>query len=940
VATFAIHLSRSRRFSLADLNKRQALERDHADADRAGLTTAIDQAAEGVIITDATGIITYVNPAFTRMTGYNSTEALGRYPSILKSGEQDTAFYRSLWNTISQGSAWHGELTNRRKDGSLYVEEMSIAPVRDAGGMITKFVAFKQDVTNRRAAEEAQRFLASIIESSSDAIVGRSPDGVIRSWNHGAELLYGYQADEIIGKHAAMLVPPERRDSYYENIKAVKQGQRVLTESFGLRKDGERVAVSLTLSPIKNAAGEITAAAAIIRDISETRRAAEAVRESEEKYRSLVANIPDVVWTADSQGRPSFISNNVEKIYGYTPEEIYQTGVWFERVHPDDAKLLRAAHERLLVSGQPLESEFRVQRKDGQWRWLQARAVTRYERNGTQYVDGVASDITERKRAVEELIKAKEAAEAGNQAKSEFLANMSHEIRTPMNGVIGMTELLLDTELSEEQRDCLNTVKGSADSLLAVVNDVLDFSKIEAGKLELEQEPFDLRSSVHATLQPLAMRAAQKKLDLAYHIAHDVPVIIMGDAGRLRQVLVNLVGNAIKFTERGEVTIEIGKLEETDQEITLDFAVRDTGIGIAPEKQAAIYEAFVQADTSFTRRFGGTGLGLAISSRLVSMMGGKIRLETAPEKGSTFRFTVRLGKTVSHQLCPAVDGLRKHPVLIVTDNPTSQRFLGHSLIGLGMNPSLVPNVPLALKTITEANTKARPFSVVILDSRVGGSNAGLVEEIQEISRNVPVVVLTPFGQRVDALRHLHSGATEFVSKPVADADLIAAIGRALNISPTQQTTAAVSRPIIATEVRRQFRVLIVEDNPVNLRVAVRLVEKCGHQTQIAANGREALGFLEKESFDVVLMDIQMPELDGLKATEIIRRHEAGTAKHLPIIAMTAHAMKGDRERCLAAGMDAYISKPIKVDELLAALESATPREPSKPVLSEHRNTSR
>jgi len=928
-ASVAVQRSLHSRMALIRETRVNDLSRKRAEAERAGLTTAIDQAAEGVIITDATGLIEYVNPAFTRITGYTAGEIIGRYPSVLKSGNQDPKFYRNLWNTITRGQVWTGQLTNRRKDGTLYIEEMSIAPVRDAGGAITKFVAFKQDVTDRKAAEDARRFLASIVESSNDAIVGRSPDGAIRSWNHGAEVLYGYQAHEVIGKHVSLLLPPEALDLCLHNIEALKRGERVTCETVALRKDGQRVETALNISPIRNGAGEITATAAIVRDIRERKLAEDALRRSEEKYRSLITNLPDIVWSADIQGRPIFVSNNIEEIYGYSSTEVCQAGTWFDRVHPDDAAGLRNATERLVRDGEPLAYEYRIQRKDGRWIWLQAKAVKRYERDGAQYIDGIASDITERKQTFEELIKAKEAAEAASRAKSEFLANMSHEIRTPMNAVMGMTELLLDTELTREQRDCLSTVKSSADSLLTVINDILDFSKIEARKLDLDRVPFDLRESVHATLKALGIRAAQKNIELAYQIARDVPATLYGDAGRLRQVLINLVGNAIKFTERGEVIVEVGKIDQTDSEINIEFAVRDTGIGIAKDKQRSIFDAFVQADTSFTRKFGGTGLGLAIASRLVWMMGGKIGVESTVGKGSTFRFTARLGLPCSPE-AHSLPGLRNTRVLIVGDDFATRRYLNRVLTGHGMHVSVARTANRAFEISAKAARKGNPVQVIIIDEPhqpdvEGSTLASRIRRNPEFKRP-GVILLTSLARK--PLSH-GSGDRDTpirITKPVADLELFDAIRLALSHSDEHQEPNKPFRAPAPEASARPLRILVVEDNPVNTHLAVRLLEKQGHYTQSAPNGRVALNVLEEESFDVILMDVQMPEMDGLAATREIRQREDGTGSRIPIIALTAHAMQGDRELCLAAGMDGYISKPINANELVATIRNTVPEE--------------
>ena len=1425
-STFAVYIWLSVRSALLEQTQLQAAERRRAEAAKVTLAAAIEQAAEAVVIAGVDGKIQYVNPAFTSMTGYSREEAIGQNPHLLKSGKQDPAYYKDLWGTILRGQVWHGELINRRKDGKLYSEEMTITPVRDADGAVANYIAIKQDVTARRAAEDAQRFLASIVDSSEDAIVGQTAEGVIVTWNRSAETLYGYRAEEVVGKHVSMLVCPDKVDELRKVTERIKRGESIPQFEGACRtKDGKRIDIALTLSPIKNAAGQVTARAAIMRDITARKQAEEArtllasivessddaivassegiilswnrgaeavygysaaevvgkpfsvltppghldeaqenldrsqrgegvthfetvrmrkdgsvvdvsltispirngaglvvgaattardisgrkrneeaLRQSEEKYRSVIDNIPDIVWTADAEGRPVFITANSEKIYGYTPEEICQSGVWFERIHPEDLEVVREAYSALMVSGQSYNVEYRIRRKDEQWIWLRDRAVNSFEKNGVRYTVGIASDITDRKRveqalqqseekyrslilnipdivwsvaadgtvaylspntdkllnigaedayrlgariffdgihpddaarvgeafealftrgepydvecrirgksgewvwvhdravatheingvlyangllsiiderkraeearlasdlryrrlfdrnlagvlrtttggrivecnnafaqtlgytreellaqstgdfyyspeqrepfmqcleaekaitnselklrrkdgsavwvianltlvdgdngddaaiegtivdiskrkcveenlrtseeryrrlfdrnlagvirstfdggvvdcnaafahtlgydspedvrargmrdfyfseqerdafvleletkkavmnrelrirrrdgqplwvlvnasviddpngggnlmegtlvdisdrkrAEEELHKAKEAAEAASRAKSEFLANMSHEIRTPMNGVIGMTQLALDTELTAEQREYLDIVKFSADSLLSVINDILDFSKIEARKLDLERIAFNLRISVDSTMKALGVRADQKHLELAYSIAPDVPAAVLGDPGRLRQVIVNLVGNAIKFTERGEVVVHVDKVSESGGEVVLHFAVSDTGIGIPAEKQLAIFEAFSQADTSITRRFGGTGLGLAISSQLVGMMGGEIRIESTPGKGSTFHFTVCLGLAIEAGEEPARAGaatLQDLPVLAVDDNATNRRILGESLRAWGMNPVLAADGPEALDLLERAAQAGSPYPLVIVDARMphmGGFD--LVECIKQntLLASSAVMMLTSSGQRGDAARCREIGVSAYLTKPVGESEFLEAILRTLGMRADKTEKPQLITRHSLRETRKTLRVLVVEDNPVNQHLAVRLVEKQGHSVAAVSSGLEALAALEKESFDVVLMDVQMPDMDGFETTLAIRQKERETGTHLPVIAMTAHAMQGDRERCLEAGMDRYITKPVSVKELFAAIES-------------------
>ncbi|HMC31531.1 MAG TPA: PAS domain S-box protein [Candidatus Angelobacter sp.] len=1133
---------------------RQAAERQLAEIEKASLIAAIEQTADAIVITDASANMRYVNAAFTRITGYSSEEAIGQNTRIFQSGLQDAAFYKELWQTVRRGEVWRGELINRRKDGSLYTEEMAITPLLDSTGSTTGYIAIKQDVTARRTAEEAQKFVASIVESSEDAIIGRTPEGVIVSWNRGAQNLFGYRPEEIIGKNIRVLaadefterigqvidrvnrgeavepfegvsltrdgrrlnifasvspvkdaqgkliavaailrditerkraedarallatvvksstdaivvaspektiltwnkgaetiygyspqqivgksvlelVPPERREEFGQLYARILAGETVSQfESVRCRQDGRRIHVSLTYSPIKNSHDAIIGVSGIVRDITQAKATQEALREADEKYRNLVHNIPDVVWMVDAEQRVLFITPNVEKMLGVPPSEFYERGTnaWFECVHPDDVARARVAFAALFTQGKGFEVTLRLQRADGEWIWAHARAVNVHEKDGIKYATGLLSDVTEqyraeeaqallaslvestsdaiiaasldlnivawnkgaesiygytaeeiigkpvnvllspgqwgslhrltnrilqgetishfegvrnhkdghifysdstyspicnsqgkvvglsaivrdisaaksteaalraseehyrllfernvagvfrcsgdgvlvdcndaaarilgfesgqeligrqasqvmldpdqqrtpaqimaeqssahqerrlrrkdgsiawviahtsvlegphglefegtfiditaRKQAEEEMRKAKEAAEAASRAKSEFLANMSHEIRTPMNGIIGMTELALDTSLNEEQRDFLCTIKSSADSLLNVINDILDFSKIEARKLAMDKIPFGLRDTVRATIKDLSLRAQEKELSLLCHFGPEVPETVIGDPGRLRQILMNLAGNAVKFTQHGKIVVLVRRSAENNG--LLHFSVSDTGIGIAAEKRKSIFEAFVQADSSATRLYGGTGLGLTIASQLVALMGGRIWLESEEGKGSTFHFTAQLGAT---------------------------------------------------------------------------GNA----------------------------------AAQITAKLDLQRDVLPAHGK------------------------ETLRILIAEDNPVNSRLAMRLVEKQGHCAVSVASGREALEALERERFDLVLMDLQMPEMDGFEATRIIRERERGTQQHLPIIAMTAHAMSGDRERCLAAGMDNYISKPVDRSRLFAVID--------------------
>ncbi len=666
----------------------------------------------------------------------------------------------------------------------------------------------------------------------------------------------------------------------------------------------------------------------VLHNVTRQYEAENEIRRQKRYFEALVHNSPVAIVVLDRQSNILACNPAFEQLYGYEEREI--RGQNLDALITDERTRGEAStYSRQVLEGGAVHSVGQRVRRDGSLVEVEIFGVPIMVEDEMVGALGMYHDITD-------LVAARRAAESADRAKSEFLANMSHEIRTPMNGVIGMIELALDTELTPEQRDYLRTARESAEALLSLLNDILDFSKIEAGRLDLEVIDFDLRTTVEGVAQTMARKAEDKGLEMACLVYHNVPAAVRGDPGRLRQVLVNLVGNAVKFTEKGEVVIRVAAVEETAGDVLVRFSVSDTGIGIPPERQQAIFERFVQADGSTTRRYGGTGLGLAISRQLVEMMGGEMGVESEAGRGSTFWFTARFEKQPLPDAPPMVVpvNLQGVHILAVDDNATNRTILTKMLSGFGCRPHAVSGGQEALDALRQAHENADPFELVLLDMQMPGMDG--VSALREITRDpqvgdVPVVILTSMGRRGDAARLKELGAAGYLLKPVRQQQLfdalMAVIGarRAHAAPPRGTPPALVTRHTISERKRRAARVLLAEDNAVNQKLALILLTRAGYPVDAVSTGREAVEAVRQGRYNLILMDVQMPEMDGFEAARQIRALE-GAERHTPIIAMTAHAMKGDRERCLAAGMDDYISKPLNAEEFFETLERWTQRQ--------------
>jgi PAS domain S-box-containing protein len=891
----------------------------------------------------------YLNPKFSEIFGY-TIQDLPDKRTWFQKAYPDVNYRKKVISTWKKDSVGERALRAKRprvfevrcKNGQDRSIRFTAVTLKDKRQLLTY-----QDVTDQRKAQDAlkrsEEKYHNILENIEDGYYEVDLEGNFTFFNDALCRILGYSRDEMQGMNNRQYTNKETAKEVYKAFSHVySSGQPVKEFDWEvIRKGGRKKYVETSISLMKDAEHKPIGFRGIVRDVTNRKRMLAELRKSERRFRSLFEQSNDAI-IIHVAGKIRDVNQRACEMLGYGKDELLTMKI--KDLHPE--KNHKESKERVSTAktGKPLQFETQFLKSDGTV--LDVEVSSRSIDPRKQIIQGIVRDITDRKHAEEKLKIAyqelekknrelghaietakqmAQEAETANRAKSEFLANMSHEIRTPMNGIMGMTELALGTDLTKEQREYLKMVRVSADGLLTVINDILDFSKIESRKLELEEIEFDLRTTMENAAEMLAVKAHEAGLELTCHIDPDVSTALVGDPVRLRQVIVNLTGNAIKFTKQGGVTIHVQNEEEENTSAMLHISVSDTGIGIPPGKLEKIFEDFTQLDGSTTRKYGGTGLGLTISKQLVEMMGGRIWVESEPGKGSTFHFTARfgLGKAETKDQIRLNDlDLSGLKVLIVDDNETNRLVFQEMTSSWGFVPSVAEDGKEAQAKIREAFDSGDPYRVILLDAQMPEMDGfEVAKEVKggPYGEDVAIIMLTSMGLKGDAARCQELGISAYLHKPIRQSELLDAIVMALG-QPRIGTTTVITRFTIQ-DARKRLNVLLAEDNPVNQKLAMRILEKRGHHVVAVSNGKEAVEKYEEGDFDLVLMDVQMPEVDGFEATQRIRKIEKQKGGHIPIVAMTAHAMKGDREKCLEAGMDEYVPKPIKTQELYNVIEN-------------------
>ena len=899
---------------------------------------------EGIYQTTPDGRYLSANPMLARIYGYNSAEELMTAIQDIQHQVYVTRGRRDDFVRLIQrdGTVSRFESQVYRKDGSVIWISESARAVQDAAGQVLYYEGTVEDITERKRAEDAlqdsELLYHSLVECLPQNIFRKDTQGRFTFANTRFCEVVGRNRADIVGKTDFDFYPAELARKYQDDDRRVVEARQAFeTVEEHQTPDRGQIYVQVVKTPLYDADGNVIGVQGIFWDVTERKKIEEALAYERDLLRALLDNIPDGIYFKDRQSRILRVGRVLAQKFGVANADEAVGKTDFDFFSEEHARAAFEDEQEIIRTGQPIIGKTEKETWPGRSNtWVLTTKMPLHNQSGEIIgTFGISKDITPLKEAEQALATARDAALEAAKLKAEFLANMSHEIRTPMNCIIGMSGLLLDTDLGEEQRDFTETIRSSADALLIVINDILDFSKMEAGKLLVEHIDFDLAETVESTVELLAERAESKGIELVSWIHADVPRSLRGDPGRIRQVLTNLVGNAIKFTERGEVVVRITRQSEADDPVVLHCAVSDTGIGVAPDVRNKLFQSFTQVDGSLTRKYGGTGLGLAISKQLVEMMGGEIHMTSTVGKGSTFWFTVRLERSPAGAPKPAaaLPELAGRRMLIVDDNATTRQMLNYHAEAWKMVAATAGGPEEALELLRSGVEGGCPFDVVVLDLQMPGMDSlNLAQQVRSDPRlgRTRLLMLTSLGLHLDAEAWHRVGIDAYLVKPVKVARLqesLAAIFGDRTSGSTDVTTPSGAPGASVREIpRRHLRILVAEDNIVNQRIAVRQLKKLGYSADAVANGKEALEAVKRIPYDLVLMDCQMPELDGYDATRRIRRFEAGesNADQTPvyIIAMTANAMEGDREGCLAAGMNDYVSKPVKLPELQAALQRA------------------
>jgi len=874
------------------------------------------------------GEVTLVNRKTCDVLGFPKAEVLGKswfdnfIPDRLRE-EVRARFGRLMADGSEPADGFEDPVVTR--DGRERLIKWHTRVLRDEGGAVSGVLASGEDITERKHAEEALRRSEEkyrmIFESFHDVYYRSDHEGRITLISPSVHKQAGYRPEEVVGRPVAeFYADPDEYEAFRSNL---KQAGMINDHVLRLKgKDGSEITASVNARILRDANGKPMGVEGVLRNISERKRNEAAIERETAKLKAMIAGMKEGVLYVNAENRIAEVNDFMLKLFNMDRDRFLNTHIFdLDFGLPADKLEEHITVFRLHPNSSLVSAEVSFKDMEAILRLQPVYLGNRYEGLILSLIDAT------------ELVVAKREAQNANKTKSEFLANISHEIRTPMNGILGMADLALDTELTPEQREFLTGIKTSAQSMLVLINDFLDFSKIEARKIELESLTFNLHEFLYETIVPFSIQAHKKKLELLCDIPIDLCINMVGDPGRIGQVLKNLLDNAIKFTEEGEVEISVRERQRAEQNITLEFAVRDTGIGIPSEKKEIIFDAFAQADGSMTRKFGGTGLGLSISAELVSLMGGNIDVDSSPDRGSTFRFEIPLTLPApsEREPAPAFMDFRNLPVLVVDDNEGSRRILTSMLANFNLNAVEAADAAAALSQIDRAQTQGVPYALILVDAYLSGNDSfmmmDLFRQFPDLGRST-IMLFSASARKEDAKPWEKLGITTGLKKPVKIFELSHAIASVLGMRrPSDSTESAdgSTTPREGRSSRHHYRILVADDNIVNRKVVQYLLEKKGHQVISAQDGREALNLLDNQIVDLILMDVQMPKMNGLEATLAIREKERAGKSHTPIIALTAHAMKGDRERCLEAGMDDYIAKPIKPEELFDTMDEVVNR---------------